>query len=331
MFDCYLDKLLNENHPFWDQVERTQVLKTGKLIQKDIGFIEYIPSARLALSPLILSCGIHGNETAPIEMLSDLLEELSQEKFSCHRPVLFVFAHREGMKVHQRFVEYNLNRLFNGQHKNTPDFLESPIALKIEKAVHSFQASYGLGTHLDLHTAMRGSQIQKFAIGPLSSGEGFSIEAKKLLESLGIQAVVHTDDGGTTFSSYTKSQFGYLSFTLELGKVKPFGENNREEFQDTYEGLKDCLNQNENSALKKRSDLKEFIVERELLRDSEEYEFFIPDDYINFTTFNEGDLIQKGKEGNLIASKDQCLIFPNKNVPIGQRTGLLLKPISDNP
>ncbi|MCR9206054.1 MAG: succinylglutamate desuccinylase [Halobacteriovoraceae bacterium] len=330
MFENYLQKLLDENHSFWDQQTKTQTVPTGTLCQKETGILEYTPKNKTILPPLILSCGVHGNETAPIEILSDLLTSLSKEELIPQRPLLLIFAHQRGMKIHKRFVEYNLNRLFNNQHEQTPDYLESPIAKKLEDYVSNFHKEWGKGIHLDLHTAMRPSQIQKFAIGPLhlDIGETFSQEAKELLESLGIQAVVHTNSSGTTFSSFSKIQFDHLSFTLELGKVMPFGQNNREDFLDTYDGLKELIS---GSSHVKKSQLQEFNVARELLRDAETYEFYIPDDYVNFSTFKEGEIIQKGIDGELMAKEGQCLIFPNKDVPVGQRTGLLLEPLTGNP
>ncbi|CAM9993115.1 unnamed protein product [Chrysoparadoxa australica] len=173
---------------------------------------------------------------------------------------------------------------------------------------------------------MRGSKIQKFAIGPLNEGEVFSQDQTTLLESLGVQAVVHSDNSGTTFSSYSKRELGHHAYTLELGKVMPFGKNNRSDFQDTYEGLRDLLS---NSSFQSRCKLQRFEVAKELLRDSVDYEFYISADYINFDFFKEGTPIERNQKGVLKAEQGQCLIFPNLDVPVGQRTGLLLKTIGN--
>lgn len=317
MFENYLAWLIGceENKP----LNRKCKLRNGTLQEIDWGVIKLTPFEMGPELPLILSCGIHGNETAPIEMVDKILSSLSQEQLEVSRPLLLCFGHVEAMRIHKRFVEFNLNRLFNQAHQSK-EYLETPLARNLENHVNSFTQEFGRSIHLDLHTAIRPSHIQKFAIAPLKNGQ--DLEGQKILETLGIQAVVHTKIGGTTFSNYSKQVHDHIAFTLELGKVEPFGKNNHEDFKDTFQGLIDLI---QSRSGEKRSTLRKFEVKKELIRDSEEYVFHICDDYVNFSPLSVDQLIETNREGDLKASESECIVFPNPEVPIGQRTGLLLK------
>ena len=317
----FLKNYLSHREPSSNPSQRKILLESGQLSLKENGIFIFTPHEKEISSPLILSCGIHGNETAPIEILNDILQNIVARKLIPKRPLLFIFAHQKSIIEHKRFIDYNLNRLFNGEHKNHQDSMEAAIAEKLEKLLKDFTKIWGKGIHLDLHTAIRPSQIQKFSIAPLDHNSVLSQENKNLLESLGVEAVVPTYSEGTTFSSFSKKSLHWNSYTLELGKVRPFGENKQEDFRNTYDGLWRLIS---DTPLLASKNIVEYKVDKELINDSRSYFLNIPSDYVNFTPLEEGSLIEKNRDGNLLATKNQCIIFPNSNVPIGQRSGLLL-------
>ncbi|MDN3557942.1 succinylglutamate desuccinylase/aspartoacylase family protein, partial [Halomonas maura] len=77
------------------------------------GLLELIPSAPAAHTPaLVLSVGIHGNETAPIELLGELLARLEAGQLTLATPVLVILGNPAAIRAGKRFVATNLNRLF---------------------------------------------------------------------------------------------------------------------------------------------------------------------------------------------------------------------------
>jgi succinylglutamate desuccinylase len=281
-------------------------------------------------APLVLSCGIHGNETAPIEIIDDLLRDLALGNLHIRRPLLIIFGHIEAMKKQERFLDFNLNRLFSGLHQKNPQAMESPRAIELEKAVSNFFSRFGKGLHLDLHTAIRPSHLKRFAVYPTLDNQYPSLVEIDMLKAMGIEGLLLSNESAATFSAFSARVCECQAYTLELGKVEPFGKNNREDFisaQKTLEALiegrseRGLPNKTENSALKV------FKVVHEMIKEDDNYIFHVPEDYANFTPLTDGTPLESTSKGTLRAKENQAIVFPNSKVKIGQRSGLLIEEI----
>lgn len=61
----------------------------------------------------------------------------------------------------------------------------------------------------------------------------------------------------------------------------------------------------------------------------EDFEFTFANDVENFTAFPQGYILAKeGGNDIKIEQPVEAIVFPNANVPVGQRTVLMLKPAS---
>ncbi|VTR28618.1 Succinylglutamate desuccinylase [Serratia fonticola] len=130
----------------------------------------------LELSPLqgylqavVLSAGIHGNETAPIELLDRLVNEI----FAGVRPLavrlLVVLGNPPAMRTNQRYLASDMNRMFGGRYQQFEPSGETARAQQLEQAVSSFFAGeQATRFHYDLHTAIRGSLLPRFGILPIN-------------------------------------------------------------------------------------------------------------------------------------------------------------------
>jgi succinylglutamate desuccinylase len=286
------------------------------------GILKLTPSSETTTPPLVLSCGIHGNETAPIEILNDILQDIAKEQLSVKRPSLFIFGHLPAIRAHKRFLDFNLNRLFCGVHKNHPEAQESKRAAELEKVVAEFFNEYGRGHHYDLHTAIRPSHLKRFAVFPTSDNGVPKPAEFDSLKSMGIEGLLVAGGKASTFSAHTHQNHQALGYTLELGKVEPFGKNNREDFLAAENYLRSTLSQGPQPKL--TGVIKVYNVDFEMIRDSENYTLHLCEDYANFTPLTEGQPIETNKNGLLKAKKDQAVVFPNSKVVVGQRTGLLV-------
>jgi succinylglutamate desuccinylase len=72
-------------------------------------------------------------------------------------------------------------------------------------------------SHLDMHTAIRGSLYRQFALLPAHE-EDFSPGFYQLLQASGMDAIVRHTEAGGTFTHFTCEKFAAQSATLELGK-----------------------------------------------------------------------------------------------------------------
>jgi succinylglutamate desuccinylase len=138
--------------------------------------------------------------------------------------ILFLFGNPEAMRKGERFVEQDVNRLFNGRHEQSSGS-EAMRAAELERWRRVSSACRTARLHYDLHTAIRGSKIEQFALYPWKEGRQHSRRELARLRAAGMEAVLLQNKPSITFSSYTYDKLGAEAFTLELGKARPFGQN----------------------------------------------------------------------------------------------------------
>mgnify|MGYP001199317002 CR=1 FL=1 len=296
------------------------------------GVIEFTPDKPSEFeSSFIYSCGIHGNETAPIEIVNDIVKDILSGVLELKNPLLVIFGNLEAMKAQKRFIKDNLNRMFSGAHRNyLANKVEAPRAKEIEKCISDFFRKFSdiKKVHYDLHTAIRASKYPRFAVYPFLNGERkYSKEQLKILSLMGIQAVLFMHKFSTTLSYYSSTEHGADAYTLELGKVKKFGENNRQDFNAAEVVLRSLVS---GKVLSTPSTLPKLcLVKTELIRHEEEYNFLISDDTANFTEYKKGEVLAKDTVETYIVEEDgEMIAFPNGNVKVGQRSGLIMKEVS---
>ncbi len=181
------------------------------------------PQARDNGGDLLLSSGIHGNETAPIELLDRLLHGIARGEIKPRTRILFLFGNPEAMRRGERYLELDINRLFNGRHEQNIG-PEAMRAAELEQLARTFFSQAGRSRlHYDLHTAIRGSKIEQFALYPWKDGRQHSRRELQRLRAAGMEAVLLQNKTSITFSAFTYEQLGAEAFTLELGKARPFG------------------------------------------------------------------------------------------------------------
>jgi succinylglutamate desuccinylase len=284
-------------------------------------------------SYFIVSSAIHGNETAPVEICNELITAVLEGDIDLVKPVLFIFGNPKAMNEGRRFIDENLNRLFLGKHSASDKEAnyETHRAKALERYVDQFLATNLKTTnprpvlHFDLHTAIRGSLIEKFALYPFVPERTPRSQHLTLLSSAEVQALLLQSTPSGTFSSFTATRYDAESYTVELGSVKPFGQNDLTRYQAIKETLISVLEGKE-TQLAKKSELEVFEVCHEILNTHTSFELLISDEVLNFTPFAPGTLIwQDIKSSYHVGMTTEYLVFPNAHVPVGQRAGLMLR------
>lgn len=302
---------------------------------------------------IVISCGIHGNETAPIEMCERLLADIVSGRLVCVQRLLLIFGNLEAMNLAVREVEDNLNRLFCGHHdqqlesdgtlankagankavvnkavvKKTAANKERVRAAKLEQYMERFyQARSGAKRlHYDLHTAIRPSKYEQFAVYPYMASHTYSRDLLAFLAAADINTLLLSDALAPTFSCFSAQQFGAESLTIELGKVMPFGQNE----MGRLDRLQQCLTaelsepswQPPHFAL---TDLRVFQVCQEITKNSTQFCFHFSDDVANFSAFSPDTLLATdGDRQWRAAEQDEAVVFPNAQVALGHRAALM--------
>lgn len=291
----------------------------------DSGVLEVTPP-KPGTKDIILSCAVHGNETAPIEICRDIINDIIQEKQTITHRTLFLIANPASINKGERFVEENMNRLFSGAHnKGDKQNKERERAARIEQYVKRFYETAPEGDrqrlHYDLHTAIRDSKREKFAVYPFRHGKPYSQHQLQFLLACGVETVLLNQAPTTTFSYFSVNEFNAQAFTVELGKVRPFGENDRSKFAAAEAALRRLISE-QTLDFGPFDANKHFIFKeaQTINRMNEDFELNFADDVANFTPFNKGDVLARDGNKELYAEhEDEHIIFPNANVALGQR------------
>jgi succinylglutamate desuccinylase len=295
------------------------------------GIIMFEPPA-IGDKDIVLSSGIHGNETAPIEICDAFVQGILRGEIVLANRVLFLFGNLPAMNVAKRFIEENMNRLFSGAHSaaNSVANAECVRANELEVAVSEFFLAHTgrERIHYDLHTAIKPSKNDKFAVYPFRHERPWNKQQLAFLLACGINTILLSGSATTTFSYYSSNQFEAEAFTVELGKVFPFGENDMSQF----EALKVALHHlmcGEELSLKpfNNDDFLIYQVNQVINKHSEAFRFTFSDDVANFSDFGKNHLLATdGDERYYCEYEGEAIVFPNEKVAIGQRAVLTVIP-----
>ncbi|WP_019935715.1 succinylglutamate desuccinylase [Oceanimonas smirnovii] len=282
---------------------------------------------------LIISCGIHGNETAPIELCEALLHRLISGELTCRQRVLFIFGNPAAMNAAVRELDENLNRLFSGAHAEGNEVnQERKRAALLESYVTRFFSvrEHAERLHYDLHTAIRPSQREKFAVYPYLHGAPYSRAQLALLQAAGINTVLLAHEPTTTFSCFSAHRFNAHAFTLELGKVMPFGDNDLTRLTALNQCLEALISEpGWQPPPLTPEHLDVFAVSQEIVKNTDDFALCFNNGVSNFTEFEQGVLLATDQQQQWhVQQEREAVVFPNASVACGQRAALMVVPVS---
>jgi succinylglutamate desuccinylase len=287
---------------------------------------------------IVISCAIHGNETAPIEICNDIISNLLSNNINLQHPTLFIFGNPPAINIGERFVEENLNRLFSGMRSSDNNDYDPTLnnervrAAELEIFVTEFYQKHpdAERTHYDLHTAIRDSAHEKFAVYPFIHGKPWHKEQFEIVRSMRDTTFLLMQKPATTFSYYSSNIHGAHSFTIELGKVRPFGENDQTKFAASKQTIINLISGQEVDIHQFDASNYQFMsVHKEVVKHNDSFKLTFSDDVANFTAFNQGDVFAIEDDVQIKADTNgEAIVFPNANVANGQRAMLTVIPVN---
>ncbi|MCI0510262.1 succinylglutamate desuccinylase [Chromohalobacter marismortui] len=324
MLDDWLASSLDAD-PVEPHEERSGKVPGGRYRLHAPGVLELLPDEFAPeAQACVVSAGIHGNETAPIELVGAWLARLEAGQLRLGAPVLVILGNLEAIRQGVRFCTTNLNRLFQRGLDLEGD--EPERARELMAVVDAFFARHDLPrVHYDMHTAIRDSRYPRFAVEPFAAAETHPAQWH-WLAAAGMQAALHQHRHSWTFSHYSKHYHAAQAFTLELGKVRPFGENDLDALSGMLMLLEAVL-EGRPAPSRSLEDVRFFRVVSELMRQSQDFSLGFSEETPNFTEFAVGTLLaHDGQAGDtVVADAPVAVVFPNAQVELGARAALLVR------
>ncbi len=288
------------------------------------GVLEVIPKDLDENSKnIIISCGIHGNETAPMELVDKLIDDILSGFQKVTARCLFIIAHPESTNKHTRFIDENLNRLFGDKEHSMNR--EVAIARHLKSVVGNFYQNTRPESrwHLDLHCAIRGSIHYSFVVSPKVRHPVRSNALFDFVASGHIDAVLLSNAPSSTFSWYSAEKFSAQALTMELGQVARIGENQLDKLLAFDLALRDLVSDSKPEHLPRPPIM--YRVSRTIVRLHDDFDFMFDDNVENFTEFKHGEVFGHDGDKPLMAKNEhEAIVFPNRKVDIGQRAALMV-------
>lgn len=278
---------------------------------------------------LLLSAGVHGDETAPIEILAALMDELAAAPDARMPDLLLVLGNPDAVAAGARYLDADMNRMFRAARGEPGATREARRAEAVMQACVDFfdaAADRQPRWHLDLHTAIRSSRHPGFAVVPSGGAESGRARLLAWLAQAGIEAaILNPDSSSGTFSAWSAQQCGTVGATVELGRIGPLGQNDLAPFARTVAALRALLH---GAGLPPPGGAPRlYRVVRELRKHSAAFHAHFAPDTENFAPFAAGTLIaEDGALAYRAGNETEYIVFPNPDVQIGLRAGLMVVP-----
>jgi succinylglutamate desuccinylase len=272
---------------------------------------------------VVISCGIHGDETAAIELVDKLVSDIIDGYQSVNERVLFIIANPLAVKTESRFVAENLSRLFDDKPRESSKELVIADTLKLLLRSYFENTDPASRWHFDLHSAICASKYHSFTVVPKVRHPVRSRELMDFIEAAHIEAVILANAPSSTFSWYSADKYAAQSLSIELGCVAKFGANDLRRLVAFDIALRDFVARLPIEHLAKKSQT--YRVSRTIVRINEDFGFLGTKLLENFTSFVHGEVFGHDGEKPLMAKNEgEAILFPNASVPVGERAALMV-------
>ncbi len=276
-----------------------------------------------ARASVLLSVGVHGDETGPIEMVAHALDALSHSPRELAVDLMLCVGSIDAIAVGKRFIDADLNRMFRLQRGDLAATFEAGRADAIIAATRDFFDGSGPRRwHLDLHTAIRASRYPKFAIVPQLIAQQARDALIAWLGLAGIEAVIMNPASAGTYSYWTAEQHGAAASTVELGRIGTLGRNDLSQFTQAAAAI-DALLRGETRG--EGTPPLVFDTAQSITKLSDAFRMGFGRETENFTPLKKGEVIATdGDTVYTVKHDEEFVVFPNPDVRVGLRAGIMV-------
>ncbi len=277
-----------------------------------------------ARASVLVSVGVHGDETGPIEVVAWVIEALSREPAALAVDLMLCVGNIDAIAAGKRFIDADLNRMFRAERGALGTAAEAARAdAMIAATVEFFEGAGPDRWHLDLHTAIRPSAYPTFAIVPDLIDEQGKCALINWLGQAAIGAIIMNPQSAGTYSYYSAEFHGAAASTVELGRVGTLGQNDLSLFADVSGALDALLRGAAPSGPKAEPHV--FKVAQQIIKLSDAFTMSFDRSTQNFTALGQGQVIATdGDTVYTVQHPEELVVFPNPDVRVGLRAGLMV-------
>ncbi|QGZ40063.1 succinylglutamate desuccinylase [Pseudoduganella flava] len=277
---------------------------------------------------VLLSVGVHGDETGPIELTAYLLDALEREPAALAVDLMLCVGNIGAIRAGKRFIDADLNRMFRADRGSLAGTAESSRADEMIAATAAFFDGAGPERwHLDLHTAIRPSYYPTFAIVPDLIAEQAKAKLTHWLGEAGIGAIILNQASAGTYSYHSAEHHGAAGTTVELGRIGTLGRNDLAQFADASAALDRLLRGQPQggSDARARQAPHVFRVAQNITKLSDNFTMAFGKETQNFTPLQQGaEIARDGATVYTVQHPQEFVVFPNPDVRIGLRAGMMV-------
>jgi succinylglutamate desuccinylase len=273
---------------------------------------------------VLLSVGVHGDETGPIELTAYLLDALAREPAALAVDLMLCVGNIGAIRAGKRFIDADLNRMFRADRGSLAGTAESARADEMIAATAAFFDGAGPERwHLDLHTAIRPSYYPTFAIVPELIEERAKAKLTDWLGEAGIGAIILNQASAGTYSYHSAEHHGAAGTTVELGRIGTLGRNDLAQFADASAALDRLLRGQQPHAARQAPHV--FRVAQNITKLSDSFTMAFGKETQNFTPLPQGaEIARDGATVYTVQHPQEFVVFPNPDVRIGLRAGMMV-------
>jgi succinylglutamate desuccinylase len=273
---------------------------------------------------VLVSVGVHGDETGPIEMVAYLLDRISRTPQTLAVDLMVCVGNVEAIAAGRRFMDADLNRMFRPVRGDLDNTAEARRADAMIQATTDFFTGAGAERwHLDLHTAIRPSVYPMFAIVPDLIEDTAKKELINWMGEAAIEAIIMNPASAGTYSYYSAEHHAAAGTTIELGRVGTLGRNDMAQFVHASAALERLLLQSAKGEQKLTPLV--FKVAQNIIKLSDGFRMSFGRETQNFTAAPRGFVIATDGETTYTVQHDEeQVVFPNPDVRIGLRAGMMV-------
>ena len=289
------------------------------------GMLQIKSADEVDRASVLLSVGVHGDETGPIDMLAQLLDGLSRQPGQLAVDLMICVGNISAIKAGRRYIDADLNRMFRLDRGALAGAAEAARADRmIAATVDFFSEAKGTRWHLDLHTAIRPSTYPTFAIVPELIAPKGKAALTRWLGQAGIAAIIVNPTSSATYSHFSAQHCGALATTVELGRVGVLGQNDLALFVDVTLALGGLLRATAPpEGVPVTTPV--FTVAQQIIKQSDAFSMAFDGATQNFTALPAGAVIATdGDTIYRVGPVEELVVFPNPDVRVGLRAVLMV-------